>query len=74
LQVKAGLILLKGVALASDKKDSAAKSVTLWQSVYDKNINAGTTTLYDVKARLDNGMKLPVPKSVLRVIAIKQEK
>ena len=45
----------------------------LWQSIHDKNITAGTN-LFDVKARLENGVQLLVQTQALRVVAIKQIK
>ena len=55
------------------KMTASFNKTFLWQSIHDKNITAGTN-LFDVKARLENGVQLLVQTQALRVVAIKQIK
>lgn len=75
LQARPGLVVLKGVQIDATKAN-AAKSMTVWQSVFDKGLVEGKTPLWDDKLRkqLGEGMLLPVPKELLRVVTIKTEK
>ena len=73
LQAARGLVVLKDVEV-DEKQETAAGSLTLWQDVYDAQMWQGKTTLWQVRAKLKGGMKLPVPPTCLRLVPIKQEK